>query len=71
MKKLSLFEKEYNKANMINVKSDLDVYDECFFSLLDILKEKEVEIYSKVYVDCKCIDSVNFNSYYDKCDKCN
>lgn len=70
MSKLSLFKNEYNKANMIDIKSNLDIYDECCFSYLDILKEKEVEIVSKVYSDCKCVSSVNFNTYYNKCDKC-
>jgi len=70
MSKLSLFKSEYNKANMIDIKSDLDIYDECSFSYLDILKEKEVDIISKVYKDCKCTSSVNFNTYYNKCDKC-
>lgn len=71
MKKNSLFVEEYNKANMINIKSDLDIYDECEFSYLDILKEKEVKVPVKTYKDCKCLESVNFNSYYNKCDKCN
>ena len=66
MREESLFKREYDKANMINIKSDLDIYDECCFSYLDILKEKEVEIISKVYSDCKCITSVNFNLYYKK-----
>ena len=71
MMKENLFVSEYNKANRINIKSDLDIYDECSFSYLDILKEKEVEVTSKVYSDCKCINSVNFNNYYHKCEKCN
>lgn len=70
MKQNSLFKTEYNKANSIDIKSDLDIYDECYFSYLDILKEKEVEVTSKVYSDCKCVSSVNFSAYYDKCDKC-
>lgn len=70
MKNDSLFIKEYNKANNLNVKHELDIYDECYFSYLDILSEKEVEINSKVYSDCKCVSSVNFSAYYDKCDKC-
>ena len=63
MSKLSLFKTEYNKANSIDVKGDLDIYDECCFSYLDILKEKEVEIVSKVYADCKCVASANFNTF--------
>lgn len=70
MNKESLFKTEYNKANMINVKSDLDIYDECNFSLLDILKEKEVEVLCKQYKDCKCVSSVNFSTYYSRCEKC-
>lgn len=70
MKEENLFVSEYNKANRIDIKSDLDIYDECSFSYLDILKEKEVEVISKVYTDCKCVSSVTFNTYYDKCDKC-
>lgn len=70
MKKNSLFKTEYDKANSINMKGDLDIYDECSFSLLDILKEKEVEVLCKQYKDCKCVSSVNFNTYYSKCDKC-
>jgi len=70
MSKDGLFKSVYNKANMINMKSDLDIYDECEFSYLDILKEKEVEVVSKAYKDCKCVSSVNFNTYYNKCEKC-
>ena len=66
-----LFVREYNKANKLHIKDELDIYDEYHFSYLDILSEKEVDITSKVYGDCKCISSVNFNTYYDKCDKCN
>lgn len=71
MKRENLFISEYNKANRINIKSDLDIYDECSFSYLDILAESEVEISSKVYSDCKCMSSVNFNTYYNKCENCN
>lgn len=70
MRKENLFVSEYSKANRINVKSDLDIYDECSFSYLDILKEKEIEVTSKVYSDCKCKSSVNFSTYYHKCNKC-
>lgn len=70
MKKDNLFVENYNKENRINVKENLDIYDECSFSYLDILKEKEVEILSKVVKDCKCVESVNFNTYYEMCDKC-
>ena len=70
MKKENLFISEYNKANRINIKSDLDIYDECSFSYLDIISESGVEITSKTYGDCKCVSSVNFNTYYYKCEKC-
>lgn len=66
----TLFVKNYNKENNLIVKDNLDIYDECDFSFLDILKEKEVEIVSKVEDKCKCTESVNFNVYYDKCNKC-
>ena len=71
MKKENLFIKNYNKENGIDIKESLDLYDECSFSYLDILKEKEVEVVSKVVENCKCVESVNFNTYYDKCGKCN
>jgi len=71
MKKENLFVENYNKENKINLKDNLDLYDECSFSYLDILKEKEVEVLSKVVKNCRCMESVNFNTYYDKCDKCN
>lgn len=70
MEKVSLFKTEYDKANGIDIKSELDIYDECNFSLLDILKEKEVEVFCKQYKDCKCVSSANFSTYYTKCDKC-
>lgn len=70
MKKDNLFIEIYNNENFINIKKDLDLYDECSFSYLDILKEKEVEVLSKVVNSCKCFESVNFNTYYDLCDKC-
>lgn len=70
MKKESLFKTEYNKANNIGVKSNLDIYDECVFSFLDILKEKEVEVLCKQYKDCKCVSSVNYGTYYSRCEKC-
>lgn len=66
----NLFIENYNKENRINVEGALDIYDECNFSYLDILKGKEVVVNSKVACDCKCSESVNFNVYYDKCDKC-
>ena len=31
----------------------------------------QVKVVSKVSIPCKCVQSVNFNTYYDKCDKCN
>lgn len=68
--KNNLFVEEYNRANHLNLKKDLDLYDECAFSYLDILKEKEIEVVSKVYGDCKCSKSEHFSTYYDKCDKC-
>lgn len=71
MEKNNLFVENYNKENSINIKSNLDIHDECSFSYLDILKEKEVEVISKVVVNCKCCESVNFNTYYEKCEKCN
>ena len=71
MGKNNLFIENYNKENGINIKSNLDIHDECSFSYLDILKEKEVEVISKVVSTCKCCESVNFNTYYDKCEKCN
>ena len=71
MKGNNLFVENYNKENGINVKTNLDIYDECSFSYLDILKEKEVEVTGKIVASCKCCESVNFNNYYDKCDKCN
>ena len=70
MKKENLFVSTYNKENYINIKEDLNIYDECLFSYLDILKEKEVEVLSKVETNCKCCESVNFNTYYEVCDKC-
>lgn len=70
MKEENLFVREYNNANKISVKSDLDISDECEFSFLDILKEKEVEVLSKTYSECSCVSSVNFSSYYNKCEKC-
>lgn len=70
MEKNNLFIESYNKENGINIKSNLDIHDECSFSYLDILKEKELEIESKVVSNCRCCESVNFNNYYDKCDKC-
>lgn len=71
MREENLFINEYNKANKINRKKDLDIFDECYFSYLDILSEKEVEVNSKVYSDCKCVSSTNFSVYYEKCEKCN
>lgn len=70
MMKDNLFVKSYNKENNFVVKNNLDIYDECSFSFLDILKEKEIEVVSKVVENCKCVESVNFNVYYDKCNKC-
>lgn len=71
MKKNNVFIDNYNYENNLNVKENLDIYDEGSFSYLDILKGKEVEVISKVEKDCKCVESVNFNTYYEKCDKCN
>lgn len=71
MKKENLFVNTYNKENYINLKENLNIYDECYFSYLDILKEKDVEVLSKVETVCKCCESVNFNVYYDACEKCN
>lgn len=65
-----LFVRKYNEANNIQTKDDLNINDECSFSYLDILKEKEVEVYSKVETSCKCKSSVNYNIYYEKCSKC-
>jgi hypothetical protein len=70
MNKENFFVENYNKENNINLKSNLHIYDECSFSYLDILKEKEVEVISKVVKNCKCVESVNFNTYYDTCEKC-
>lgn len=70
MKNSNLFVSEYNKANSISDKKDLDIYDECSFSFLDILKEKKVSVYSKSFSDCKCVSPANFSFYYDKCEKC-
>ncbi len=64
-----LFIREYEKMNGFNSRDEI-LYDECLFSYIDILKEKEVEVYAKKVVSCKCTSSVNFNTYYDKCDKC-
>lgn len=66
-----LFVKKYNEANDMQTKDDLNIFDECSFSYLDILKEKEVEVYSKVETSCNCKSSVNYNTYYEKCSKCN
>lgn len=71
MKKVNVFVENYNHENSLNIKESLDIYDECSFSYLDILKGKEVEVVSKVEKACKCTESVNFNTYYEKCDKCN
>ena len=70
MKKENLFVENYNNSNNINFKGNLNLYDECCFSYLDILKEKEVEVLSKTVKNCKCMESVNFNTYYSKCEKC-
>jgi len=70
MKRENLFVEIYNKENKICLKNNLDLYDECVFSYLDILKEKEVEVNSKVVKGCKCSESVNFNNYYEKCERC-
>lgn len=67
----NLYIRKYNEANNIQTHDELNIYDECFFSLLDILKEKEVETISKEKVSCKCKSSVNYSTYYDKCNKCN
>lgn len=67
----NLYIKKYNEANDMHSHDQLDIYDECSFSYLDILKEKEVDTLSKVIVSCKCMNSLNYNMYYDKCDKCN
>ena len=40
----NLFIKNYNRANNLVINSDLDVYDECCFFFLDILKEKVVVV---------------------------
>lgn len=69
--KNNLFVEEYNKANRLNIKDDLNLYDECEFSYLDILKGKEVEVISKSYSNCRCIEHANFSVYYNKCNKCN
>lgn len=71
MKKENLFIKIYNNENSINVKENLDIFDECFFSYLDILKENEVDSICKVEQNCRCVESGNFNTYYNKCDVCN
>ena len=44
MNKGNLFVKTYNEQNNIYTKDNLDIYDECSFSYLDILKNKEVEV---------------------------
>lgn len=71
MKKNNVFVENYNCENNLNVKEILDIYDECSFSYLDILKGKEVEVTSKIEKECKCTESVNFNIYYERCTKCN
>ena len=71
MSRGNLFETKYNQSNHVHVKEMLNIYDECFFSYIDILKGKEVEVMSKGVVDCKCTSSVHVSTYYDKCDKCN